>query len=72
MKKNVRGLDSNTLLSHKVQNPIIPVTVQDQIRLWGLERHRVKGQDGKLPEKAKYASQLNASIQAIYTKTLDP
>jgi transcription initiation factor TFIIH subunit 4 len=55
MKKNVRGLDSNTLLSHKVQNPIIPVTVQDQIRLWELERHRVKGQDGKLPEKAKYA-----------------
>lgn len=29
-----------------LQNPLIPVTVQDQIRLWELERNRLKSQDG--------------------------
>jgi transcription initiation factor TFIIH subunit 4 len=26
--------------------PLLPVTVQDQIRLWELERNRIKAQDG--------------------------
>jgi hypothetical protein len=29
-----------------LQNPLLPVTVQDQIRLWELERNRVKSQEG--------------------------
>lgn len=28
------------------QNPLLPVTVQDQIRLWELERNRLKSQEG--------------------------
>jgi len=29
-----------------VQKPLIPVTVQDQIRLWELEKNRVKSDEG--------------------------
>lgn len=29
-----------------IQNPLLPVTVQDQIRLWELERNRLKSQEG--------------------------
>lgn len=28
------------------QNPLLPVTVQDQIRLWELERNRLKSSEG--------------------------
>jgi hypothetical protein len=28
------------------QNPLLPVTVQDQIRLWELEKNRLKSQEG--------------------------
>lgn len=30
------------------QNPLLPVTVQDQIRLWELERNRLKSAEGPL------------------------
>jgi transcription initiation factor TFIIH subunit 4 len=33
---------------HVLQKPLLPVTVQDQIRLWELERNRIKTQEGKL------------------------
>ena len=29
-----------------LQKPLIPVTVQDQIRLWELEKNRVKSDEG--------------------------
>jgi hypothetical protein len=29
-----------------LQKPLLPVTVQDQIRLWELERNRIKTQEG--------------------------
>src|ERR1700722_5657547 len=29
-----------------MKNPLLPVTVQDQIRLWELERNRVKSEEG--------------------------
>ncbi len=29
------------------QKPLLPVTVQDQIRLWELEKNRVKSQEGE-------------------------
>jgi transcription initiation factor TFIIH subunit 4 len=31
---------------HDPQKPLLPVTVQDQIRLWELERNRIKTQEG--------------------------
>jgi transcription initiation factor TFIIH subunit 4 len=33
---------------HDPQRPLLPVTVQDQIRLWELERNRIKTQEGRL------------------------
>lgn len=33
---------------HDSQKPLLPVTVQDQIRLWELERNRIKTQEGML------------------------
>lgn len=56
MRKNVS--DSAETLWHRrikdrSQNPMVPVTVQDQIRLWELERNRLKSQEGML-YKIKY------------------
>lgn len=36
-----------------VQKPLLPVTVQDQIRLWELERNRLKSQEGDMIHKAR-------------------
>jgi transcription initiation factor TFIIH subunit 4 len=33
-------------ISEKPQNPLLPVTVQDQIRLWELEKNRLKSREG--------------------------
>lgn len=53
MRKNVRCTRfSRKRSTHHVadiQNPIIPVTVQDQIRLWEMEKHRVKSEEGRSP-----------------------
>lgn len=32
--------------TNSLQNPLLPVTVQDQIRLWELERNRLKSREG--------------------------
>lgn len=52
MRKNVcclHPLDDLFLIAGRVlQKPLLPVTVQDQIRLWELERNRIKAQDGTL------------------------
>ena len=34
-------------LTVTVQKPLLPVTVQDQVRLWELEKNRVKSQEGE-------------------------
>lgn len=34
------------MTSRVLQRPLLPVTVQDQIRLWELERNRIKTQEG--------------------------
>lgn len=51
MRKNVSG-SVETLWHRRIkdrsQNPMVPVTVQDQIRLWELERNRLKSQEGML------------------------
>lgn len=42
------------------QNPLLPVTVQDQIRLWELERNRLKSAEGP------FTSHLHAQQIAAY------
>lgn len=49
MRKNVsRFVKEMTLTDpdRRRQNPLLPVTVQDQIRLWELEKNRLKSQEG--------------------------
>ena len=53
-----------------LQNPIIPVTVQDQIRLWEMEKHRVKSEEGVALGSPKVFPIIHVpSGQAISTKT---
>ena len=66
MKKNVGGSRLYRVSRvNRMQNPIIPVTVQDQIRLWELERHRVKGQDGE-PAKSTQRGRLTELAGYLY------
>ncbi|KAI4525460.1 transcription factor Tfb2 [Schizophyllum commune Loenen D] len=52
---------------HK-NNPLLPVTVQDQIRLWELERNRTKSQEGFL--YTEFASQADYEYVLNYAKQL--
>ncbi|CAG7846805.1 RNA polymerase II transcription factor B subunit 2 AltName: Full=RNA polymerase II transcription factor B 52 kDa subunit; AltName: Full=RNA polymerase II transcription factor B p52 subunit [Serendipita indica DSM 11827] len=76
-KALVNGITADQILSYLVthahpqmrkNNPIIPVTVQDQIRLWELERHRVKGQDGYLYKE--FASMNDYEVVVQYAREL--
>ncbi|CAL1716128.1 unnamed protein product [Somion occarium] len=49
--------------------PLLPVTVQDQIRLWELEKNRVKSQEGYL--YTAFASQADYEYVLDYAKKLD-
>ncbi|KAL5504070.1 TFB2 [Sanghuangporus vaninii] len=49
-------------------DPLIPVTVQDQIRLWELERNRLKSQEGYL--YTSFASQADYELILKYAKQL--
>ncbi|KAI0044282.1 transcription factor Tfb2 [Auriscalpium vulgare] len=49
--------------------PLLPVTVQDQIRLWELERNRVKSQEGYL--YTQFASHADYEYVLNYAKQLD-
>ncbi|KAJ3496454.1 hypothetical protein NLJ89_g10483 [Agrocybe chaxingu] len=51
------------------QNPLLPVTVQDQIRLWELERNRLKSREGYL--YTAFASQADYEFVLNYAKELD-
>lgn len=53
---------------HK-HNPLLPVTVQDQIRLWELERNRTKSQPGFL--YTEFASQADYDYVLTYAKQLN-
>ncbi|KAF9532674.1 transcription factor Tfb2-domain-containing protein [Crepidotus variabilis] len=62
------------LMSHahpqmRKNNPLLPVTVQDQIRLWELERNRLKSQEGYL--YTAFASQADYEFVLHYAKELD-
>lgn len=50
-------------------NPLIPVTVQDQIRLWELEKNRLKSNDGYL--YTGFATQSDYEFVLNYAKELD-
>lgn len=50
-------------------NPLLPVTVQDQIRLWELERNRLKSAEGYLYKD--FASQADYEYVLAYAKQLD-
>ncbi|KAJ3982165.1 transcription factor Tfb2-domain-containing protein [Lentinula detonsa] len=50
-------------------NPLIPVTVQDQIRLWELEKERLRSQEGYL--YTAFASQADYEFVLNYAKQLD-
>ncbi|KAI6165775.1 transcription factor Tfb2-domain-containing protein [Pisolithus thermaeus] len=60
MRKNV--ISSSSL------NPLLPVTVQDQIRLWELERNRLKSAEGFLYKD--FASQADYEYVLAYAKQL--
>lgn len=49
-------------------NPLVPVTVQDQIRLWELERNRLKSQEGYL--YTSFSSQADYEFVLNYAKQL--
>jgi len=49
--------------------PVIPVTVQDQIRLWELEKNRLKSEEGYL--YTAFASQTDYEYVLKYAKELD-
>jgi len=50
-------------------NPLLPVTVQDQIRLWELEKERLKSHEGYL--YTAFASQADYELVLNYAKQLD-
>ncbi|GBE88578.1 RNA polymerase II transcription factor B subunit 2 [Sparassis crispa] len=50
-------------------NPLLPVTVQDQIRLWELEKNRVNSEEGYL--YTAFASQADYEYVLNYAKQLD-
>ncbi|KAI0275967.1 transcription factor Tfb2-domain-containing protein [Russula aff. rugulosa BPL654] len=51
--------------------PLLPVTVQDQIRLWELERNRIKTQEGFLGLYTAFASQADYEYVLNYARKLD-
>ncbi|KZV82245.1 transcription factor Tfb2 [Exidia glandulosa HHB12029] len=53
---------------HK-NNPLLPVTVQDQIRLWELERNRVKADEGFL--WTEFTSQADYDLVRDYASKLN-
>ncbi|PPQ63223.1 hypothetical protein CVT24_005683 [Panaeolus cyanescens] len=64
----------NYLMTHahaqmRKNNPLLPVTVQDQIRLWELERNRLKSRPGYL--YTMFATQADYEFVLDYAKKLD-
>lgn len=48
-----------------VQNPLLPVTVQDQIRLWELERNRLKSAEG--PFASQCAVHMLMCVNSVWS-----
>ncbi|KAI6122238.1 transcription factor Tfb2-domain-containing protein [Pisolithus croceorrhizus] len=71
------GITADQIISYLVahahpqmrkNNPLLPVTVQDQIRLWELERNRLKSAEGFLYKD--FASQADYEYVLAYAKQL--
>ncbi|KAF7375291.1 RNA polymerase II transcription factor B subunit 2 [Mycena sanguinolenta] len=56
------------VMPHSSQNPLLPVTVQDQIRLWELEKNRLKSQEGYL--YTAFTSPADYELVLNYAKQL--
>ncbi|KAJ8092964.1 RNA polymerase II transcription factor B 52 kDa subunit [Marasmius tenuissimus] len=72
------GISADQIISYLIthahpqmrkNNPLIPVTVQDQVRLWELEKNRMKSQEGFL--YTAFASQADYEFVLNYAKQLD-
>ncbi|KAJ8692321.1 RNA polymerase II transcription factor B 52 kDa subunit [Pleurotus ostreatus] len=72
------GISSDQIISYlsthahpqmRKNNPLLPVTVQDQIRLWELEKNRLKSQEGYL--YTAFASQADYELVLNYAKQLN-
>ncbi|KAL1949412.1 hypothetical protein VTO73DRAFT_8293 [Trametes versicolor] len=72
------GITADQIISYLVTHahpqmrknqPLLPVTVQDQIRLWELEKNRMKSQEGYL--YTAFASQADYEYVLNYAKQLD-
>ncbi|KAI5122551.1 hypothetical protein M0805_005278 [Coniferiporia weirii] len=64
----VKYLTTHAHPQMRKNNPLIPVTVQDQIRLWELEKNRLKSQEGYL--YTSFASQADYDFVLKYAKQL--
>ncbi|KAJ7207024.1 transcription factor Tfb2 [Mycena rebaudengoi] len=66
------GISAETAHAHpqmRKHNPLLPVTVQDQIRLWELEKNRLKSQEGYL--YTAFTSPADYELVLNYAKQLD-
>ncbi|KAI0833418.1 transcription factor Tfb2 [Trametes gibbosa] len=77
-KALANGITAEQIISYLVTHahpqmrknqPLLPVTVQDQIRLWELEKNRMKSQEGYL--YTAFASQADYEYVLNYAKQLD-
>ncbi|KAH9481370.1 General transcription and DNA repair factor IIH subunit TFB2 [Psilocybe cubensis] len=77
-KALMNGISADQIISYltahahpqmRKNNPLLPVTVQDQIRLWELERNRLKSREGYL--YTAFASQADYEFVLNYAKELD-
>ncbi|KAF8921182.1 transcription factor Tfb2 [Mucidula mucida] len=71
------GISADQIISYLIthahpqmrkNNPLLPVTVQDQIRLWELEKNRLKSQDGFL--YTEFKSLADYELVLDYAKDL--
>ncbi|KAF8485736.1 transcription factor Tfb2 [Russula ochroleuca] len=77
-KALLNGITADQIISYlttyahpqmRKNRPLLPVTVQDQIRLWELERNRIKTQEGFL--YTAFASQADYEYVLNYARQLD-
>ncbi|KAH7325299.1 transcription factor Tfb2-domain-containing protein [Rhizoctonia solani] len=74
----VKGISAEQIISYlethahpqmRRQNPLLPVTVQDQIRLWELEQNRVQEAEGYL--YTEFGSQADYELVLRYAKEMN-
>ncbi|KAH8100791.1 transcription factor Tfb2-domain-containing protein [Cristinia sonorae] len=77
-KALANGITANQIISYltthahpqmRKNKPLLPVTVQDQIRLWELEKNRMQSREGYL--YTEFASQADYEYVLEYAKKLD-